>query len=143
LPDVEYRLSLAWGGGDGIIRYDGDEGDVTAQDPPSMQVDVGTFRGYVSHRFSRQAASQETAEIDAPTGGAPGDLRRIDLVQWTLAAGVNVKTGVDSATPTAPDADADSHVLAHVYCRNAMTCIKDTDDGTNGYIVQAGVRTFI
>jgi len=136
-PTVEHMLSLTQGGGDGLIRNDGDTGAVTAQGTPSLYVDVGALSGYVSHRIARLASSTTLGPITVPTGGSQGDLRRIDLVQWTLGVGPNVKEGTESATPSAPSLDADSFSLAHIYCRNGMTVIKDTDDGDNGYIVDA------
>jgi len=137
VADYEYVLSFAFGGGDGIIRGDGDAGEVVATDPVSMFVTVGTFRGIISHRIARRAASGNTAEFEAPTGGDPGDLRRIDLVQYTLTTGMNVVAGDESGSPEAPSVSDDSIPLAYIHHRNGEVSIKDTDDGSNGYIEDA------
>ncbi len=131
LVELERRLSLAHGGGDGIIRGDGDEFAVTAQSPLSMSVDVGTGRGYIAYRWVRQALAVGTVEVSAPSGGN----HRRDLVQFTLGVGVNIKTGVEDPSPSLPTLDANSYNLAEIYCRDTMTTVKDSDDATNGYII--------
>lgn len=139
--EVEYRLSLMAGGGDRVLRGDGDEGAVTAQSPLSLRVDAGTFRGYIADRMVRLAVSTQTDAIAVPnTVGSPGDETRIDLVQYSLAGGLNIKAGTEDASPAAPSADADSLVLAEIHCRNGMASVKDTDDASNGYIVQNTAR---
>ena len=134
-PNVEYFLSLTTGGGDGIYREVGSEGEVVAQDPVALKVDVGTMCGWVSNRMARIFSTTESDSVAAPTGGGAGDLRRIDRVQFTVGEGVNIVTGSESATPSAPALESDSMSLALIYCRNGMTSIKDADDSSNGYIV--------
>jgi len=141
IEELEYFVSLGWGGGDGVIRGNGDAGAVVAQSPLSMKANVGTFRGFIANRLVRNASTTATADIVAPSGGSAGDLRRIDLVQYTLSSGVNIKQGVEQAGPVAPSADANSLVLAHSYCRKGMVSVKDADDASNGYIVDA--RTYV
>ncbi len=139
--EIEYRLSLANGGGDGPLRRDGDEADVTAEDTPSLSVVAGTFRGYIGKRFVGIGQEIVVGPVVPPVGGSPGDLRRIDLVQYTYGIGANIKTGVESGTPSVPSADSDSIEFSDLYLRNGMSVIKDADDSTNGYIVKSA--TFI
>jgi hypothetical protein len=141
--EAEARCALAHGGGDGIIRNDGDEGLVTEKSPVSMSVFVGPFRGYIGQHFARVASTATKGPVTAPTGGSAGNLRRIDLVQFTLGTiGVNIVTGVESSTPSAPALSANSLHLALLHLRKGMASIKDADDATNGYIVTTG-RAFI
>lgn len=141
IEEVEYFLSLAWGGGGGVIRGNGVAGAVVAQVPVSMKVDVGTLRGFIANRMVRNATTTATGDITAPTGGSAGDLRRIDLIQYSLTGGVNIKEGTEDPAPVPPSADANSLVLAHIYCRKGMVSVKDTDDSANGYI--SDQRTYI
>jgi len=134
-PEFEYILSLAWGGGDGVIRNDGDEGQVVAEDPPSMKVEVGTFRGFISKRIARLAAT-ETPTLTKPTNND-----RIDLVQFTLGAGVNIKQGAENVSPSPPGLDSNSISFAQVYLRPGMSDIENSDNGTDGYITD--IRVFI
>jgi hypothetical protein len=135
LVEVEYRLSLMTGGGDGVSRGDGNDMDVAEQGTPDMTVTVNTGRGFINNAFIRQIAIETSSTVTAPTGGAPGDLRRKDLVQFTFGSGINIKAGSESATPSPPSTDADSIVLAHLYMRSGAVSIKDSDDASNGYIV--------
>lgn len=136
---IEAFLSYAWGGGDGIIRGPGTEAATVQTTPASLSVQVGAFKAFVSKRTIEQPLAANAAAIVAPTGGSAGDLRRIDLVQWTYGVGLNVKAGTESGSPTAPDLDADSIPIAHLYLRKGMSSIKTADDSTNGYIVDQRV----
>lgn len=139
---LEEALSYSLGGGDGILRNYGDAGAVTAQAPVSMQVDVGSCAAWFSNQFYTMPAGESGAgEIAAPTGGGAGDYRRIDLIVWTLGTGIVVVTGVESGTPVAPATPSNSVLLAQVRCRTGMTSVKDTDDSSNGWIVDA--RSFL
>lgn len=133
--EVQHRLSLMAGGGDGVSRGDGNDMAVAEQGTPNMTVTVDTGRGFIGNLFVRQKAIETSSTVTAPTGGSPTDLRRIDLVQFTLASGINIKAGADDPSPSAPSKDANSIVLAHLYLTNGMTSIKDADDASNGYIV--------
>ena len=135
LGEVEYRLSLMTGGGDGVFRGDGNDMAVAAQGSPDMTVTVDTGRGFINNSFIRQTAIETSSTVVAPTGGAPGDLRRKDLVQFTFGSGINIKAGAESATPSPPSTDTSSIVLAHLYMRSGATSIEDDDDASNGYIV--------
>jgi hypothetical protein len=137
--ELVYRLlSLAWGGGEGVLRKAADHDlAVTALSPPGMSVEVQPGYAFISNLPYKLAEPLETAEITPPTTSP-----RIDLVQARLGTwDVSVVEGVESVTPSAPDADPDCIALAELYLRPAMTCIKDEDDSTNGYIID--VRSFL
>lgn len=136
---LEAFIAFAWGGGDGVIRGPGTEAATVETAPASLSVRVGAFKGFVSKRGIGLDAPQNTAAIVAPVGGSAGDLRRIDLVQWTLGVGLNVKAGAESGSPSAPALDTDSIPIAHLYCRKGMVSVKTADDSSNGYIVDARV----
>lgn len=135
--DLEFFLAvLRVGDGEGIGRFLG-KGAVTAQATPSLQVDVDTFVAVVAQTLHRGATKVALPAITPPTGGTAPALRRIDLVQFTKDVGLNIKTGVEGAGPSAPVKDADSLKFAELHLRKGMTVIKDADDGTNGFIVDA------
>jgi len=54
---------------------------------------------------------------------------------------LEIVQGTESATPSAPTYPADKFVICEVYNRPNETCIKDSDDNTNGYIYK-DVRAF-
>lgn len=130
-------LSLAFGGGNGVIRTTGSPYlKVTAQGTPSMMVDVAIGYAWIDNTLFYLNASETTDAFVAPVTHP-----RIDIVQATLTSDIVVKTGVEAAVPAAPSVDDDSLVLATIYCRVGMTSIKNTDDTTNGYITDA--RAFL
>ena len=137
--ELVYRLlSLAWGGGDGVLRKATDDDlAVMALTPPGMSVEVQPGYAFISKLPYKLAEALETTEV-----AAPATHPRIDLVQARLATwDVSVVEGVESATPAAPDPDADCIALAELYLRPGMTCIKNMDDSTNGYIID--VRNYL
>ncbi len=133
-----FLLSRAWGGGDGVIRgATSNDLSVVAMDPIGMSVLANTGYAFVSSSPYKLAAATQTSDVTAPSSQP-----RIDLVQARLDTwDVSIKTGTESATPVAPSPDSDCIALAELYLRVGMTSIKDTDDSTNGYIIDA--RTFI
>ncbi len=143
IDQLERVLALAWGGGDGVIREApaSTSLEVVAQGTPDMTVEVTAGYAVISGKVEVLDAAYTTDAISAPTGGSPGDLRRIDLVELTLDVGVQIVTGTESATPSAPSVDADSISIGLIHCRRGMTSITDTDDSSNGYITDA--RTFV
>ncbi len=125
-------LSLAWGGGDGVIRNAGD-GDlaVSATVPASLSVGISPGYAFIARFPFKLAEATVTTPISAPVS-----LPRIDLVQACLETWeVSIKTGTEAATPAPPTADADCLALAQLYLRSGMTSIKNVDDSTNGYII--------
>ena len=135
---VYWLISLAWGGGDGVIRgATADDLKATATSTPGMSVQVEAGCAFISNLPFNLAEAIETVDVAAPAANP-----RIDLVQARLDTwGIAIKTGTEAATPSAPLADADCLALAHLYLRPGMTCIKNADDSTNGYIID--VRTFL
>ena len=135
---VYQLLSLAWGGGSGVLRgATTDDLKTAATSPAGMSVKVKPGYAFVSKYPYKLAAITETPVVTAPAAHP-----RIDLVQARLDTwGVGIKTGAEATSPTPPDADADCIALARLYLRPGMTCIKDADDGVNGYIIDA--RTFL
>jgi len=137
---LENHIVAFAGGGPGIFRNTLSEGAVVATAPVSLTVEVGTFRGIVNSRLAYLGTAATSEAVAAPTGGSSGDLRRKDTVQYVFGEGISIKTGSESATPSAPAADTGALKLAEIHCRNGMASIKDADDASNGFIVDA--RTF-
>ncbi|MBI4556563.1 MAG: hypothetical protein HY706_03185 [Candidatus Hydrogenedentes bacterium] len=135
---IHFLLSLAWGGGDGVVRHaTSDDLKVTATSPPGLTVQVKPGYAFISQFPYKLGAATATTAVTPPTTNP-----RIDLVQARLDAwDVAVKTGTEAASPTAPDPDSNCVALGQLYLRPGMTSIKDTDDATNGYIVDA--RNFL
>jgi hypothetical protein len=130
-------LSLAWGGGDGVLRGAWGELAVAAAATPGMSVTVARGYAFISGAPYRLAEAAETPAVDAPVSQP-----RVDLVQARLATwDVSVVTGTEAAAPVAPAAETDGVALAELYLRPGMAVILDTDDGVNGYI--SDVRSFL
>jgi hypothetical protein len=131
-----FLLAHAWGGGNGVVRgAAADDLKVAAQSPVSMTVQVKPGYALIKKFPFRIAAT-----VDAPESTAPLTHPRIDLVQASLETwGVSIKQGAEAAVPTAPAADTDCIPLAQLYLRPGMASIKNTDDATNGYIIDARV----
>lgn len=130
--------SLAWGGGDGVLRNatDGDLA-VSATSPAAMTVSVAPGYAFIA-RFPFHLASETVV------GGiaAPGTAVRIDLVQARLDSwDITLKPGNESPAPVPPEPDAECLPLAELYLRPGMTAVLDADDGVNGYITD--VRTYV
>lgn len=135
---IHYLLSLAWGGGDGVVRgATVDDLKVMGTSPPSLSVEAQPGYAFISGFPYRLANPMQTIDVTPPTTDP-----RIDLVQARLDSwDVSIKTGTEASSPTAPTADSDCLPLAELYLRVGMTSIKNTDDSVNGYITD--VRTFL
>lgn len=135
---VHYLLSLAWGGGDGVVRgATADDLRVTGLSVPGLSVEVKPGYAFISKFPFRLSATTQTIDVVPPA-----TLPRIDLVQARLEGwDVTVKQGVESASPVAPNPDDDCLRLATLYLRPGMTCIKNSDDSANGYITD--MRQFL
>jgi hypothetical protein len=133
-----WLLNLAWGGGSGVLRgATAEDLKVLATTPPGMSVAVQPGYAFINKSPYKLANATETAAVAAPAGNP-----RIDLVQArVLTWDVSVKNGTEASSPVAPSADADCIALARIYCRVGMTSIQDSDDGVNGYVIDA--RAFI
>jgi hypothetical protein len=135
---VHFLLSLAWGGGNGVIRHaTSDDLRVAANATPDLSVKVKTGYAFISRFPYKLEAEAATPDVTPPVSNP-----RIDLVQARLTTwDVSVVTGSESASPVAPSAQPDCLALARLYLRPGMASIKDTDDGINGYIIDA--RAFV
>lgn len=72
---------------------------------------------------------------NSPTFVAPVSNPRIDLLAYDkVLAALIIKQGSEAASPAVPQMSGDYIPLAYIYNRVAETSIKDTSDGTNGYI---------
>ena len=131
---IHFFMAQAWGGGDGVVRGAAtDDLKVAANSPATMGVLVEPGYGFISQTPLKLAAQTTTADVTAPVSDPRIDLVQVGLDTWTIS----VKTGTEAASPVAPTADADSIPLAQLYLRTTATSIKDTDDSTNGYIINA------
>lgn len=133
-----FLLNSAWGGGTGVLRgVTADDLKVVSLSPPGLWVQVKPGYGFISKFPYKLATTMDTIEVTPPTGNP-----RIDLVQARLATwDVSIVTGTEAANPTPPNPQADCIALGRLYLRVGMTSIKNTDDGTNGYIID--VRNFL
>ena len=133
-----FLLSQSWGGGNGVIRKAAaDDLKVVANSTPNLSVRVKPGYAFISKFPYKLAAEAVTANVTPPTTHP-----RIDLVQARLDTwDVSIVTGTEAASPTAPAAQTDCIGLANLLVRPGMTSIKDTNDGTNGYIID--VRAFV
>ena len=127
-----FLLSQAWGSGSGVVRG-ATTGDMKVKATSPVSMDVTVEAGYA---FIDDTPFKLAAQATLPTIVAPVTNPRIDTVQakldgWTI----EVLEGTESVTPTAPAAEAGAIRLATVYLRPGMASIKDTDDASNGYIV--------
>jgi hypothetical protein len=135
---VHFLLSQAWGGGNGVVRgATASDLAVAATATPGLSVEVQPGYAFISRLPYKLASAKQTTPVVPPTVAS-----RIDLVQARLDSwDVSVKIGIESATPTAPTPDTDCIALAQLYLRPGMTSIKNTNDGTNGYVID--VRQFV
>ncbi|MFA6240991.1 MAG: hypothetical protein WC655_08685 [Candidatus Hydrogenedentales bacterium] len=135
---VHNLLSLAWGGGDGVIRK-ATSGDLAVAEttPPSLAVQVSP--GYA---FIARYPFRLDLPYNLPAVAPPATHPRIDLVVARLETwDVTILAGTEAASPVAPNVAVNCLALARLYLRPGMTAIKSTDDGVNGYVVD--VRTFL
>jgi hypothetical protein len=134
---IFFFLSQNWQG-DGVIRgVTTNDLKVRAKITPGLAVRVAPGYALIKRFPFKLAVETETVDVTPPTVH-----HRIDLVQAQLATwNVSVKTGAESASPTAPNPDTDCIALAHLHLRPGMTSIKNVDDTINGFI--ADQRSFV
>jgi hypothetical protein len=92
-----------------------------------------------------QVAPFSLAEIDkhvnyaggnSPTFVAPVTNPRIDILVYDIAAvALEVRAGSENASPVAPALESGDIAIAKIYHKVGETLIKNTSDGTNGYIM--------
>ena len=138
LEMLHFLVCRAWGGGDGVLRgVTLDDLRVRAASSPSLRVDVGAGWAFIDGLPFRIDEKRTSAPIAAPTTDP-----RIDLVEARLDAwDIRVRTGVEAASPVAPEPESGGIALAYVHCRPGMTQVLDADNGVDGWIVDA--RTFV
>lgn len=130
-------LSLAWGGGDGVLRGADEELAVTPTATAGFSVRCGTGWAFISGFPFRVDSAATTPPVEPPAA-----LQRIDLVQAHLPSGeVRVKQGETESAPAAPAPDDDCIALAELRLRAGMTRITAEDNGVDGYIHD--VRNFL
>ena len=131
-------LAQAWGGGDGVIRGATEEDlKVEATAPPSLAVVVSTGFAFISQFIYKLSTETTTSEVTPPSSNPRIDIVEANLTDWT----VSIVAGEESGDPEPPSGSDDSITLAQLHLRPGMTCIKDTDDESNGYITD--VRQFL
>lgn len=116
----ERILALVAGGGrDGVKSNQGDTYlKVSQQSVANMTVKVAVGFGFISGEPVELESETSTSTLVAPVAHP-----RIDLVQFTLGTGINVKAGSENVSPTAPTVDADSIELARLAMTVGMTSI--------------------
>lgn len=137
LASLERAMLDYVGDTDGVLGADDATLKVVAQGTPDMTVSVGAG----SCISASQPAGLTTA-TNSDTVVAPVSNPRIDVVEIACAAktglsAINIVTGTEAGSPSAPSVTSGALKLAEIYCRVGMTSIKDTDDSTNGYITDS------
>lgn len=135
---VHFLLSMAWGGGDGVVRHATEQDlKVVQSEPAALAVDVEPGYAFIA-RFPFKLAERFRTDPVTP----PQQYGRVDLVQARLDTWeIDIVAGLESGTPVAPQPYTNCLPLAQLHLRTGMTCIRDTDDGVNGYIVD--VRQYV
>jgi hypothetical protein len=92
---------------------------------PDLNVLVRPGIGHTEGEIVETTIEETVGPITAPAGN-----NRIDLLQYTLGTGLNIKTGSEGATPSAPTVDANSIPIYNLgqagnYLTIAMTEIVD------------------
>jgi len=109
---------------------------VTAQSSPNLTVQIGKGTCIVDRQFTGMGS--DTASLSG--FAAPSANPRIDIVQISSIGVITRKAGTENASPMAPTPDTGNLKLAEVYNRVGQTSIKNTSDGSNGYITDS--RTY-
>jgi len=141
---IEAGLELAFdlvretlGGRDGVVRTGGGALRAQAAAAPGLSVEVQPGAAFIGGFPYRQETPVQTVDVTPPVSEDRLDLVQACLDDWT----VTVKTGAEGTPPVEPAADTDCLALAALYLRPGMTTIKNTDDGSEGYIID--VRKFL
>ena len=131
-------LSASFGGQDGVLRTSAANGlQVTALDTPGLSVEVQPGDAFINGYPYRLISPLGSASVATPVSFARRDLVQARLLDWSIA----LKTGIEAGSPVAPEPDTDCIPLAELHLRPGMTSIQNTDDATNGYIIDA--RSFL
>lgn len=95
---------------------------------PGASAYVNAGAAIVSGQPVQIAAQASVGPFSAPSGNT-----RIDIVQIDQYGALSIKQGTLGGS--APSVDTACLLLAEVHLRSGNAVIKDTDDSTNGYIV--------
>jgi len=129
---IFFLLNENWGGGNGVTQNaTTDDLAVKAHSPADLAVEVRPGYAFIEKMPFRLAATTDAGTVIAPASNDRRDLVQASLDGWS----VNIKTGAESASPSAPAPDAGCIPLAELHLRPGMSVIKDSDDGSNGYII--------
>jgi len=119
---------------DFVLNEDtGEELKVRAQSPPALSVQVKPGKAIVAQFFAGLDATETlpaTGSIPPPTSQP-----RYDRVYLDRQGALGIEQGSEWAPPSPPSTPVETVSLALLYLRPGMTSIKDTDDGSNGYVV--------
>ncbi len=114
------------GASDGVVQ---DGGLQVLADGTTMTVGVSMGAAVVNGQ-PVALRYDDALTFTAPTGGN----KRIDCVRIDQYGVVSVVTGTPSGSPSAPSVGTGYLKRAEIYLRTGSTCIKNTDDTTNGYV---------
>lgn len=118
------------GGRDGVFRNDaGDLFLVTENAVPDMEFDMAAGTGFVNGLPVNVTTTTQSATLVAPSANP-----RIDVVEINSLGVMNVVTGNEAGSPTAPSVTAGSLGVAEILMRVGMTTINDTDVAGEGVI---------
>ena len=142
ITNLEWFVTQLIGGTDGIFAYGAvlnDSLEVVAAGTPDMTVILKLGAGVYSSVPFRKASNETSDAMVAPV--STGD-NRIDTVAVIAATGLlNIHTGVEDPTPSAPSVSAGELKVAEVYHRFGESAIYNTDTTGEGYITD--FRSFI
>ncbi len=139
LKAIRRVVSSLSGWDDGVV-CGGDNGlnslKVQATTAPSMAVEILAGEAIISKAAYSLESLDTTSTMTAPSGNP-----RIDTVQVNLFTNaIEVLTGVEAGSPSAPAISADSIKIAEIFHRVGETSIEDADDASNGYITDARTK---
>lgn len=101
---------------------------VEAQSVPDMTVKVSAGVANITGTIVKYAGGN-SGIFSAPVSNS-----RIDLLMLNSGGTLDILQGTPGASPSAPAYPIDKLVLAEIYLKSTSTSIKNTTDGTNGYI---------
>ena len=107
-----------------------------ATNPPSLQLYVSKGQVNISGAYVLFSGG------NSPSFTIPTNYPRIDLLCLNPSGNLEIVQGTESANPSAPSYPSNKFVICEVYNRSNETCIKDSNDNTNGYIYK-DVRAFL
>ncbi len=131
LEHMEFALSTRFGGYDGVPQW-GEDGapdalKVVPDSPSAMRVKVLPGVAMIAGEVFRLASAWTSGTITAPSSN-----NRIDLVQAKSGAGglydaPSIKTGAESAAPSAPAADSGAIPLGEILLTPSHSTIEEGD----------------